>query len=220
MRTIDATHIEMKDNKQDKKKELPGRILLAMLLFQLLLFPASWLVTALFPELATNSLLSDEGIRRFLGYFTSNLQSPFLIWLLLLSMAYGLYTGSGLSEALSRKRHGGKLAYLHNFALKVVAAEAVVFAIILTLLLALPSGPMLSVTGQVFPSSFSRSVVPLLAMAVSAFSITFGIFSRTMRKVSEMFEAMKKGLADCSPFIIYFIVVVELFYSLRFIFGF
>lgn len=210
----------MKDNKQDKKQETLGRILLAMVIFQLLLFPASWLVTALFPELATNSLLSDEGIRRFLGYFTSNLQSPFLIWMLLLSMAYGLYTGSGLSEALSRKRHGGKLAYLHNFALKIVAAEMLVFIVILVLLTALPSGPLLSITGQVFPSSFSRSIVPLLTMAVITFSITFGIFSRIMRKVSEMFEAMKKGLADCSSFIIFFIVIVELFYSLQFIFGF
>ena len=138
--------------------------------------------------------------------------------LLLLSMAYGLYTGSGLSEALSRKRHGGKLAYLHNFALKVVAAEAVVSVIILTLLLALPSGPMLSVTGQVFPSSFSRSLVPVVCFGVCLMAVSFGLATGRFRGVADVFSALSSGVAMWLPLWLLYVLVIQLWCSVSFVF--
>ena len=77
-------------------KKLVAYIALALLLTEVALLLLSWLLSATMAEEGVRSLLSPEGVRFLLGGFTSFLQKPLLIWLLLLSMAWGCIQGSGL----------------------------------------------------------------------------------------------------------------------------
>ena len=73
-----------------------GYAMFLLILAQIVLVLASWLITAAMPDVFPRSLLSPEGIRWFFGTFTANLQSPWLVWLLLISIAWGTLRASGL----------------------------------------------------------------------------------------------------------------------------
>ncbi len=68
-----------------------GIIALGLMVLQLLTVFGSWLVTAAFPDVNINSLLSGRGFRWFVGQFTNNLKCDMLVWLLLFSVAWGVY---------------------------------------------------------------------------------------------------------------------------------
>ena len=69
-----------------------GAIALGLIVLQLLIVFSSWLITAAFPEVNINSLLSGRGLRWFAGQFTNNLKSNMLVWLILLSIDWGDFT--------------------------------------------------------------------------------------------------------------------------------
>ena len=75
------------------------------LLFQGILILASWLWTAARPESDVRSLLSSVGIRWFFGTFADNEASVLLVWLLLLSIAWGTFLQSGMAEAVRNIFH-------------------------------------------------------------------------------------------------------------------
>ena len=70
-------------------KRIVGQTVLLLAIAQIVLVLVSWLIAAAMPELAVRSLLSSEGIRWFFGHFIRNLATPFLVWILLLCIAFG-----------------------------------------------------------------------------------------------------------------------------------
>ena len=82
------------------RSHLLSYVALALIIAQVALFLVSWLITAARPEIAMHSLLSSEGLRWFFGQFVQNLATPVLVWLLLLSVAYGCVVSSGLGDVL------------------------------------------------------------------------------------------------------------------------
>ena len=70
------------------KRILPY-LALALAIAQLLLILISWVWSAALPLSGVRSMLSNEGIRWFLGHFAELMASPVLIWILLGAMAYG-----------------------------------------------------------------------------------------------------------------------------------
>ena len=83
-------------------KRLVTYTAVGLLLAEVLLILVSWLLSATMTE-GVRSLLSTEGIRWFFGQFTSMQASPWLVWLLLLSVAWGSVSGSGLIASLTRR---------------------------------------------------------------------------------------------------------------------
>lgn len=79
-----------------------GYAMFLLILAQIVLVLASWLITAAMPDVFPRSLLSPEGIRWFFGTFTANLQSHWLVWLLLISIAWGTLRASGLLNTIIR----------------------------------------------------------------------------------------------------------------------
>ena len=77
-----------------------GIIALSLIVLQLLIVFSSWLITAAFPYVNINSLLSGSGLRWFAGQFTNNLKSNMLVWLLLLSFACGVYNSRSLLDVV------------------------------------------------------------------------------------------------------------------------
>ena len=113
-----------------------GYAMFLLILAQLVLVLASWLITAAMPDVFPRSLLSPEGIRWFFGTFTANLQSPWLVWLLLISIAWGTLRASGLLNYDHK-------VYRQRNALRLVCLEFVLFSgvmLLLTLIPLLPSG--------------------------------------------------------------------------------
>ena len=181
-----------------------------------LLFLVSWLVTAMRPDTAMHSLLSSEGIRWFFGSFVGNVASPLLVWILVLAMAFSVMADTRLLHDI---RHLAALPYRPRFALQFVAFELFLFIVVVVISALVPHAPLLSVTGQLFPSSFSRSLIPMIAFCVILMSVTYGLLSGKMKSWDEAFLSITRGVSRVAPLILVYIVAAELFCSLMYVFG-
>ena len=187
-----------------------------LLAAQALLFLVSWLVTAMRPDTAMHSLLSSEGIRWFFGSFVGNVASPLLVWILVLAMAFSVMADTRLLHDI---RHLAALPYRPRFALQFVAFELILFIVVVVISALVPHAPLLSVTGQLFPSSFSRSLIPMIAFCVILMSVTYGLLSGKMKSWDEAFLSITRGVSRVAPLILVYIVAAELFCSLMYVFG-
>lgn len=184
------------------------------IVLQILVILGSWFVTVMFPTLPVRSMLSSEGIRWFLGQYTSNLASPLLVWLVLAGMTYGTLRSSGLSRAIM---YFSNISYRQRFALKVVVAELIFFAIVLFLMTFLPQAILLSVTGELFPSSFSRSLIPIVCFLLTLFSITYGLINASFSSLTDIFCSLTSGITAISPWLVIYVFVIQLYYSILFV---
>ena len=78
------------------KSKICAYAMLLLALAQIVLVLMSWLITAAMPDAFPRSMLSPEGIRWFFGSFTENMESPWLVGLLLICIAWGTLQTSGL----------------------------------------------------------------------------------------------------------------------------
>ena len=207
-----------------------GYIVLVLLVAQLALILLSWLVTAAFPELPMRSMLSSEGIRWFFGSFVSNQLSPLLIYFIMAVMAVGACVRSrlydALRETLSNTRsslttssdHQHKVHYREKVGLRIALVEFIVYVIIMVLLTAIPHAILLSVTGQLFPSSFSSSFIPSLSLIIIIMSLTYGVASGTIDSVAKMHKVLVGGLEVGSRLVPTYVVGIQLYMSIKYVF--
>ena len=207
-----------------------GYIVLVLLVSQLALILLSWLVTAAFPELPMRSVLSSEGIRWFFGSFVSNQLSPLLIYFIMAMMAVGACVRSRLYDALretlsntrssltTSSNHQHKVHYREKVGLRIALVEFIVYVIIMVLLTAIPHAILLSVTGQLFPSSFSSSFIPSLSLIIIIMSLTYGVASGTIDSVAKMHKVLVGGLEVGSRLVPTYVVGIQLYMSIRYVF--
>ena len=177
---------------------------------ELLLVILSWLLSATRLE-GVRSLISSEGIRWFVGEFTYTLASPLLVWLLLALVALGCLQRSGL---MSRGR-----GYRDRVALRVSFSFIIIYVVIICLLTLMPHAILLSVTGSMFPSAFSRALVPIICFGVGVLSISFGMVSGRLHTLTDILDALTFGLQQGAPLIILYIMFFQFYASLLFVFG-
>ena len=171
-----------------------------LILAETLLVILSWLLSAMRLS-GVRSLLSGEGIRWFIGDFATVLASPLLLWLVLLPYRSSLIT------------------YRDRIAIRVSLAFLIIYLIIISLLTLMPHAILLSASGQLFPSAFSRSLVPLVAFGVCLVSVTFGYVSGRFRSLSDVLSALSFGIEKGAPLFILYILLIQFYQSLRFVFG-
>jgi aminobenzoyl-glutamate transport protein len=198
-----------------KATKLLAVIAVSLAVAQLLLVLLSWVISAAVPNAPLRSLLSSEGIRWFFGHFTQNLATPVLVWLLLGSVAYGAYIESGLRNALLHPR---SLTFRERFALRVSYVIVGVFVLVLLLLTAVPHAVLLSVTGDLFPSSFSDSFVAVVCFVVSVSSVVFGVMSGRLKGIVSIFDVLTVGVTYTSSLWILYVLAAELYFSVLFVF--
>lgn len=174
---------------------------------QVALVLASWLITAAMPENFTHSLLSSEGIRWFFGRFTDNLSSHYLVWLLLASMAYGTVKNSGIL-------HFSMEEYRQRVAIRLVVVELVLFCAVILALTMVPHAILLNAMGGLFPSPFSKSIVPYVCFAVIVMSLSYGLMSERFHGLVSVFDAMTEGIKVASPLFLLYVLVVQLYSSI------
>ena len=192
-----------------------GSLCLVGIIAETLLVILSWLLSALRVE-GVRSLLSSEGIRWFFSSFNDLVASPVLVGLLLLLCALGCLQKSGVTFVFGRRK---AINFRDRLALYVAIAFLLIYVVIILLLTLMPHAILLSATGHLFPSAFSRSLVPIIAFGICIFSVSFGLMAGVMRNISDILQALSFGIAKGAPLIILYLFAVQLVGCLRFVFG-
>ncbi len=195
-------------------KRLLAYLVLALALAEVVLVLASWLLSA---TMAGNvrSLLSSEGVRWFFGGFTAMLASPWLVWLVLLAMAGGCLWQSGI---VSIRLPLSSLHYRQRVALRTALILLLIYVAAVLSLTLVPHAVLLSATGRLFPSPFSRAFVPIVSFGVLLVSVAYGWASGSFRSIASIVSAMSTGIAAAAPLFILYVVFVQFYESLRFVF--
>jgi aminobenzoyl-glutamate transport protein len=181
-----------------------------LLLAEVILILVSWLLSATMTE-GVRSLLSGEGIRWFFGGFVDIIASPLLVWLLLILIALGSLQKSGL---LAMQR-----SYREKVALRSALLLLAVYVVVILLLTVAPHAALLSVTGSLFPSAFSRSLVPVVAFGIVLVSISFGVMSGRIQSLAAVVEALSFGISKGAELFVLYILFMQFYKSLWFVFG-
>ena len=82
-----------------------------------------------------------------------------------------------------------------------------------------PHAILLSATGELFPSAFSRSLLPIITFAVSLFAVVFGMMSGRLNSLSDILGALSNGLSRSAPLVVIAILLIQFIASLGFVFN-
>lgn len=192
-----------------------GWLCLVTVIAETLLVILSWLLSAMRVE-GVRSLLSSEGIRWFFSSFNDLIASTVLVWLLVLMCALGCLQKSRVTTIFGGKK---SINFRDRLALYVALAFLLIYVVIILLLTLMPHAILLSATGHLFPSAFSRSLVPIIAFGICIFSVAFGLMAGVMRNLSDILQALSFGIAKGAPLLVFYLFAVQLVGCLRFVFG-
>ena len=179
---------------------------------QVLLILASWLLTAAMPDSFSRSLLSAGGIRWFFGRFVDNIESPLLVWLLLLSFVYGVVDHSGIL-------HYKASEYRQRIAMRLALFEGIFFILLMLALVMAPHAILLNVMGGLFPSSFSASLVPYCCFSLMVMSVSYGVMSDRLKNVVSVYEAIVSGTGKSGGLLLIYVIGAQLYHSIIFLFS-
>ena len=196
-----------------------ARITFLLAVLQVLLILVSWIVSSAAPQTPIRSMLSSEGIRWFMGRFAENLSSPYLAWLLLLSIAYGVLHTSGLYNTITAWTHGQSIPYRKRFALFLSFMLLLFFILVVLYLTCVQHAVLLSATGHLFPSSFGSALVPIVAFVITTMSVTYGLLSGQYSSWQHAFEGMVFGLQYTLPLVVVYVFLAQFIFSLIYVFA-
>ena len=187
-----------------------GMLMLLLLIAEVVLILLSWILSAMRVD-GVRSLLSGEGIRWFFGNFASMVASPWLAWLLLLLVALGCLQKSGLIG----QPH---TSYRDRMALRLTFIFFVLYVGVIVSLTAVPHAVLLSSTGSLFPSPFSQSIIPIISFGIILVSVSFGSVSGRFQTLADVLDALSFGCRKGAPLFIFYILLIQFYESLRFVF--
>ena len=199
-----------------KYQRRAGFLFLFFLVLQVLLVLLSWFITAAAPDMKVRSLLSGEGLRWLFGNFTNNTATPLLVWLLLLGGAAGTCWKSRIMSVILLKK---KPSFLQRFALQMVVLELIVVLILLALLTLMPHATLVSITGALFPSDFSLGLIPLVALVLFWFSLTYGFMGGAFHHIEDLVDSYVTGITFLAPSLLVYFIVAEFYASLCYVFS-
>lgn len=182
---------------------------LVLLLAQLLLVLVSWILSAASPTSAVRSMLSEEGIRWYLGHFSDMLATPVLVCMLLLAMAYGCIVKGVAIKAQSFREQRARL-----FTLIFLLAYA---GIVLSLVL-LPQAILRSASGALWPSPFSASLIPVTAFGLMLSAVVYGVVAGRFNRLTDVYDAVLYGIKKTAPLLLFYVLIAQLFESFCFVF--
>ncbi len=191
---------------------------MAMLSANLLLVILSWILSAVGVE-SVRSLISGEGVRWFLGHYVDIIGTPVLAWLLLLSVSYSSFYGSGLYEVMIYRIKGKRLLLRQRLGLRVILITLLILTIIIALLTLTPHAILLSPVGNIFPSSFSHSIIPTIAGLITLMSIIYGLVSGTIQSGHSAFKCLYCKIHTLLPIFLVYIFTAQLFACFNFVFS-
>ena len=193
--------------------------MVAVIIVNIAVVMLSWLVTAIMPDCGLRSLLSAEGVRWTVGYFADHQQTPLLIWMLLLAIAFGTLSKSGLYDVLKQLLLRRVSRHELRFALQMAVLMFVLLVAVVVLMTCVSQAALMSITGSLANGVFPKSVVPLVAFAVSLVSVVYGYFSGTLSSLDAVFLSLHYGIRVAAPYLLLYVMTASLVSSLFFVFG-
>ena len=125
----------------------------------------------------------DELLRYLWLHGTERAASEMLVYVILFVVAVGSVMRS-------------KLLVVRNMdGLMAAAVVAVISNVLLLLSALIPTSPLLSVTGRLFPSPWSHGLFQSLCIECIMVSFVFGIVSGTLHSMRDMLELITYGIA-------------------------
>lgn len=206
------------------KNKLLARLALTLVLAELLLVLASWMLSTM-QGVEVRSLLSGEGIRWLCGRLSDIVASPLLAWILFSGLAWGCLMQSGLpdqwKERFSKEpeKHGKPLAHRDHVAFWGVLLFSLFYLVILLLLTVVPHAILLSATGNLFPSPFSAAAVPLLALWLCLTGLLYGVLTGRYSTLSDIYQSLLSGLCSVAPLVFFYLLLAQLIATFGFMFS-
>lgn len=205
------------EEKQGRQKGMYA-LWAGLLIAQMVVILGSWLWSAAMPDSTVRSLLSESGIRWFFGTFIANLSCPLLAWIVLLDIAAGACLGSGLwsgVRAIAMPRR--TTTPQQRSGLRAVAVLLIIEVFVLVLLTLPHHALLLSATGRIFPSSFSASIVPVIAAIITTSAVTFGLFSGQLHNIGDVFRCLTRGGRNLKAILVFYVFAIELFFMVKYV---
>ncbi len=197
-----------------RTKDWWPRIAVGLFLSEILLVLLSWVLSVVVPDWNLRSLLDGEGLRWLLAKHSELLASPLLVYMLLLSIAYGCITQSGVGRALLRMHN---LSYRERIAMKHTIIVICIWVAILLFLAVGPNALMLAVDGAIYPSPFSAAFISLVALGLCVVASTFGVLSGRFDKLQDLYDASVVGVKMSAPLLVMYLLGAHLWYSILFV---
>lgn len=122
------------------------------------------------------------------------------------------------SKSSASKPFSSNLSFRSKLSLRTSLVFLLLYLLIIALLTLPPHAILLSSTGHLFPSAFSRALIPIICFGLCLVSIVFGFMSGRLRTFSDTLHALSQGLSTGSPLIILYILLMQFIASLRFVF--
>lgn len=168
-----------------------------------------------------NNILSSEGLRWSFMNVVSNVLNDYLALLIGFLMTWGAFKRSGLDSALVRLfcwKHGVPFSFRQRRALWFVLFMTILIFALLSVLVFSSHGILVSVTGRVFPSTFSQGLLPVVMLAVVLVSITYGTIGNTLRSFHEVVQSVYCGLGIYAGWIPVYMLGAQTYACLLYIF--
>ncbi len=204
--------------RKERLESLAGWVAVVLIALQLIIILLSWMLDASSSVPTVHSLLSEEGIRWFFGQYTSFLSNPVLIWLLLLSIAWGTYRESGIGMVTRMIINGRKISYRQRFSFRVSMVICLFLVMVVILLTAVPHAILLSSTGTLFPSSFSAAIIPIIAFIITVVSVCYGVMVGKIKTAGSLMHTLTAGLSETLPLWVLYILFMQVWESVLFMF--
>ena len=197
-----------------------SRLAVVAAVAQMVLVLVSWLWSAAMPDSQVRSLLSPRGIRWFFGRFVDGELSPALVWLLLMGVAVGGMRSSGVLGVARRmvRPQGRTLSPLQRFAIRTSVALLLIEMAVVALLTLPPHALLLSVTGDLFPSSFSVAAVPIVAFLCTTVSVCYGLLAGVYHTLSDVGRGLCSESAPLMLLVLIYVLVSQVVHSVTYVF--
>ncbi len=197
------------------------RLALLIAVSEVALIVGSWLVSSAEPGIAMRSLLSPSGVRWYFGTYADRLATPWLAYIILGAMAWGCVEQSNLWSVVriycSTQRHS--LTTQQVFALLISISFLALQIITIALLTLLPHAILLSVTGNIWPSSFSRSLVPILAFMATTTHTLYDVLSGETKGLTQIGQKITSKSTSLMPVLLLYCLAVDLVGCIGYVFG-
>lgn len=141
-------------------------------------------------------------------------------------MTLGIVRRSGFIADMRRKRAGASTDeevkdvmanYSERLAVRLALATLTLGIIVILLLTLLPHAILLNSNGDVFNSSFSRGIIPMLCLVISISAGIYGLCTSHITLRHSIADAFAYGIARISPLILLYILVAQIYFTLQYV---
>lgn len=183
---------------------------LLLLIAEAALVFVSWLLSTMMTD-GVRSLLSAEGIRWFVGDYLNIVSHRSVICIILFFMSIWVFYKTKMSMSSQNFRE--------YFAFRVAVIVLLLYIGVFVALTVMPHAILLSATGELYNSPFSRAIVPAAFFGLLLLSAVYRLVLKGTASINELFWDVTQGISISAPILIIWMVFLHLYASYHYVFG-